>query len=115
MAHIGIAEVGEVLVLVVARCVAEGCEVDILNDNAGLGVVLAVEEVAGVLAVEGTAVESEVVAVGVKDGVEDGGVVLYPCSRGPHDDEVGIDAAVEDVGPTGVWSEVTLTELVGEA
>ena len=64
-ADIGIVEVWEVLVLVVASSVGEGRRVDVLDDDAGLGVVFAVEKVAGILSVKSTTVVPKVVAMGV--------------------------------------------------
>ena len=114
VADIGIVEVWEVLVLGVARGESEGSYVYVLNDNARPGVVFAVEKVAGVLSVEETPVHAKVVAVGVEDRVENSGVVMYPSARGAHNNDVGIDAAVEDVVPTGIVAYLSLTKFVGE-
>ena len=100
--------------MVVSGGESEGFEVDVLDYDAGLWIVFSIDEVAGILSVEGTAVLPEVIAVGVEDGIEDGRRDLYPSPRTAHDDEVGINAAVENVGPTGIGTYLPLTKFVGE-
>ena len=87
------------MVLFVSGCVVKGCTLEILNDNARLRLVFAVNALAGILSVKTATIYSEVIAMSVEDRVEDLGRVVCPGSGTAHDEQVGINVVVEDFVP----------------